>query len=705
MKEITRLYLALLLAEDPASLDALGAAQQPSGQLSIPPRSAAPTALQAAMHAFLAAGASLLATGSDDRCAGMGLAQRVNAHLTTEPRTRKKASARPPPKAALGTTAPLAYCASWLGGRVGGAPATRDDAPDDASAWMASCAGNAPSAVSVVSSVLSASFRGAFLPLWVHAHVHGYRISRLDEPQYNAVHAQSPAHELVAQLDDASTLCAQRAALASPEAPLFSLARACDAMGTGAALAAAFASEAQHPVPPDAPGGGAARAAYDAEAALLRLPAREAAMAFVFARTSALRSQALAYDLGPRTRALQLRALVRRLLADAEVAASLAFDPDAVVAALPKHSTHLYCCTECRRIVNACQDSTGKDATFNEIGLAASMLRVDGSDLADGHMRCAKRSSAALRTAVTLEDAARTLEIESMEPPTRAEDLPRDVRPPTIAELPARDGCNHTSDIAKMRRDIKNCIDQQPRATACGDVPLVCIPVLGRAMRIFGDWYALCALCGALTRVHADARFGAEPCCMRCDYAMLHGKQDGEALVAEAAQFPAAQEREARLRRKCRFCGRAEVPNTGSKFKVLFAPLDSAGGNANVPPPLRTCRCDYLSNHRPKFRIHAAGIRLTPLRAHFALSYCPLHYRPWLLTAHETLPINVILAHISARARPVHGAETGRRDWDTSAPPKPPPAPRSRRAGGKARSVPRPRPRPRPRPKPKSGSE
>jgi hypothetical protein len=224
-------------------------------------------------------------------------------------------------------------------------------------------------------------------------------------------------------------------------------------------------------------------------------------------------------------------------------------------------------------------------------------------------------------------------------------------------------------------------------------------------MRIFGDWYALCALCGALTRVHADARFGAEPCCMRCDYAMLHGKQDGEALVAEAAQFPAAQEREARLRRKCRFCGRAEVPNTGSKFKVLFAPLDSAGGNANVPPPLRTCRCDYLSNHRPKFRIHAAGIRLTPLRAHFALSYCPLHYRPWLLTAHETLPINVILAHISARARPVHGAETGRRDWDTSAPPKPPPAPRSRRAGGKARSVPRPRPRPRPRPKPKSGSE
>jgi len=644
MKEATRLYLALLLAEDPATLDALAAAQQPPGQLSIPPRSAAPTALQAAMHAFLAAGASLL---DDELAPGMSLGERVNAHLTAEPRTRKKASARPAPKAVAGTTAPLAYCASWLGGRAGhGASASAsashagaDDADADAdadasaSAGAGAGAGFAPSAVSTASGVLAAAFRGAYLPLWVHAHVHGHRVARLDEPQYNAVHGRSPAHELVARLDEADTLRAQRAALATPEAPLFSLARACAAMGIGAAAGAAAEAGA---VP-----SGLARAAQAAETALLRLPAREAAMVLVFARTSALRAQALAYDLGPRTRGVQLRALAKRLLVDVDDAD----DVDAVARALPAHATHLYCCTECRRIVNACQDGSGKDVSFNEIGLSASMLRIDGSGLAGGHMRCAKRSSAALRTAVTLEDAARALEVEARPGPTAATPLPRDVRPATIAELPTRDGCAHTSDIAKMRRDMKNCMDQMPRATACGDVPLVRIPVLGRALRVFGDWYALCTLCGALARIHPDARFGAEPCCLRCDHAMLHGKEEARALTAAASKPPTA---------KCRYCGRAEIANTGTKFKVVVAPADAGGRNATVPPPLRT------------------------------VAYCPLHYRPWLHTAHAHLPTNVIFAHIAARARPIMGAGAGAgADPRYGAPDeegRPPPPPRSRKA-------------------------
>ena len=607
MKEVMRLYLALLLAEDPATLDALGAAQQPSGQLSIPPRSTTPTALQAAMHAFLAAGETLLAAPS---LAERPLAERVNAHLTAEPRTRKKAAARPPARAAHGATVALAYCASWLGGRGSHASAASaaGAAPDDADADDGSFA---PTAVSTASSVLASAFRGAFLPLWIHAHWHGHRVSRLDEPQYRAMHGRSPAHELLARLDEATTLRAQRAALATPDAPLLTLARACAVLGI------------RPPPPPEgapAPSasGGGARAANEAEATLLRLPAKEAAAVFVFARTSALRSQALAYDLGPRTRGLQLAALSRRLrlgLGDAPDA------PDAP----PAHATHLYCCTECRRIVNACQDGSGKDATFNEIGLSASMLRVGDEGFDGAHMRCAKRSSAALRTAVSLEESARALEIEARPPPDAGAPLPNDLRPATVAELPARPGCAHTSDIAKMRRDIKNCTDQLPRATACGDVPLVRIPVLGRAIRVFGDWYALCALCGALARIHPDARFGAEPCCMRCDYAMLHGKQE-ERAIAAAIPRPAPV--------RCRFCGRAEVATTGTKFKVVFAPADATARNAGVPPPLRTC------------------------------AYCPQHYRPWLHTAQREIATNVILSHVALRARPIIGAETGKRTVD-----------------------------------------
>ena len=610
VKEIMRLYLSLLLAEDPATLDALAAAQQPAGQLSIPPRSTSPTALQAAMHAFLAAGETLLATPS---LAERSLGARIKANLTVEPRTRKKATARPPPRAVHGATAPLVYCASWLGGRGSHASAASaaGAALDDLDAPEAPFA---PTAVSTVSAVLSAGFRGAFLPFWVHAHNQGFRVSRLDEPQYRALHVRSPAHQLLASLDDATTLRAQRAALATPDAPLLTLARACAVLGIRSSLP----DDGQ---PASIASGGGARAASEAEAALLRLSAKDAAAVLVFARTSALRSQVLAYDLGVRTRELQLVALAKRL--------RLVVDPfgalDAIAAMLPTHATHVFCCTECRRIVNAVQDGSGKDLSFNEIGLSASMLRIDGDGFGGAHMRCAKRSSAALRTAVALEEAARWLEVEMRPAPTAVDPLPRDLRPATIAELPTRQGCGHTSDIAKMRRDIKNCIDQSPRATACGDVPLVRIPILGRAIRLFGDWYVLCTLCGCLAKTSPDARFGSEPCCMRCDFSMLYGKER-EKLILETQPKPPPK--------SCRYCGRAESTGTGAKFRTVFAPADDTEANAQVPPPLRTC------------------------------SYCPLHYRTWLHNAQRELPMNVVLSHISARARPVAGAESGKRSLD-----------------------------------------
>ena len=63
----------------------------------------------------------------------------------------------------------------------------------------------------------------------------------------------------------------------------------------------------------------------------------------------------------------------------------------------------------------------------------------------------------------------------------------------------------------------------------------------------------------------------------------------------------------------------------------MAAPADTGGKNAAVPAPLRKCW------------------------------YCPQHFRGWLVQAHQDLPTNVIFAHISSKARPIMGAEMGKR--------------------------------------------
>ena len=117
---------------------------------------------------------------------------------------------------------------------------------------------------------------------------------------------------------------------------------------------------------------------------------------FAFTRLAVLRASILSYDLGAATRRKQALAVCQRLLLP------LAPDDDpieAVRARLPAHASTLFCCSECKRIVNSVQDGGGKDTAFNELGLSASMLLIDG-EVREGHMRCAKRSSAALRTGV-----------------------------------------------------------------------------------------------------------------------------------------------------------------------------------------------------------------------------------------------------------------------------------------------------------------
>ena len=554
IKEVMRLQLAMLLAEDAATLEALASANLAAGQLSVPPRTVAPTCMQAAMHALAGAGAALAAAPD------LAPSAAINAELTSEPRSRKKTVTRPAPKL-LATTAvgapaptlPLSYCCSWLGGRCG--PAASALCP----------------AVAVVASLLSASFRADYVPFWLHSHQHGMRASRLDLAQYRALHGSSAAHRLCAALPAAAALRAQRVALTVNDASLLTVDDALELLGVPAAVrtaarraavecasrrrsrpAAAAAArdyeddaDADDAVAPVATSSAASRAVQDAEQVVLGLDARSAALLLVFARACALRSQMLAYDLGPTTRARQAEAVCRRLLiAPAEGESH----EQTALTRLPAHCTTLFACSECRRVVNACQNHSGKDVAFNELGLAASMLRVDGA-VCDGHMRCAKRSSAALRTAVALEEAANAAEVETR-PVDPAAATPSDLRPASVVAAlggSAPAGREAASEVAKLRRDIKNCYEQHPSAVACGDVPLVRVPILGRAVRIFDEWHALCAFCGCLARVTPASRFLAEPCCLRCDFAMLHGKAAAQAMQDRLPKPPPPA---------CRYCGR-----------------------------------------------------------------------------------------------------------------------------------------------------
>jgi len=597
VKESIRLHMAAVFTVDCATLHAMRHTRQPTGQLCIPPLALPHPSLAAAMHRMAAAGADMVALRAS-------AASAVPKHLVSEPRSRKKAERRAQRNQ---RSAPegLSYSSSWLGGRL-------------ATAGVA-----ARPAVQVVSGLLSAHYRSIYIPFWLHGNHHGHRASRLDSAQYAALHNLSAAHRMCALLPIEAYQKAERLALENADASLLTVTQACALLN--------IAPQDAESASPGLPCSTASRTVQEAELEVMNLKAADAALLIAFTRVAALRATMLSYDLGEETMRKQARAICQRLLLP------LAPDEDPCVAVrtrLPKHATVLYCCSECRRVVNSVQDSSGKDHPFNELGLSASMLAVDADGCAS-HMRCAKRSSAALRTAVALEASAEQLKLEQFAP-VASPLLPQDLRPATIVATMCkgakRKGAASTStasaasaamrdsssEVAKFRRDLKSCYEQSPQATSCGDVPLVCVPILGRAIRVFGNWYALCSMCGTLARVTPASRFRGEICCLRCDFAMLAGKEAWQEMRNALPKPPAPS---------CRYCGKQEPENgAGMKWRCIEAPADTGGRNASVPPPLRTC------------------------------FYCPTHYRGWLVAAHKTMSTATIFSHLMNKARPLLGA-------------------------------------------------
>jgi hypothetical protein len=257
---------------------------------------------------------------------------------------------------------------------------------------------------------------------------------------------------------------------------------------------------------------------------------------------------------------MQIRALARRLM----IPSATTLSEQEILEQLPPATHKLFLCVECKRVANAVQANVGKVCPFNELGLASAMLRVDG-EVKDGHMRCAKRSSAALRTAITLEcEAAAHMRGDSASSASTA--------------MVVYDASLMNT---KLRRDTKSSFDQTGPAIACGEQPMVMVPLLGKVVRVYGQFYALCSICACVCLVKSDNRFKGEICCLRCDAVMLTRDRAEEA--GKAVSIPTE------AKRVCRFCGKPDTSTLATtKWKCIVSPLDNIGPNASVPPPLRT---------------------------------------------------------------------------------------------------------------------
>ena len=438
------------------------------------------------------------------------------------------------------------------------------------------------SLVSLAGEVWSASFKAHFVAFWLFAQSKQLRISRLDATQHAAIHNLNSATRLAGLLDEPVALRVQRSVLANPSAGILTLSEVAAELG--------LECSSSHLL-----NGGGARCAEDGARLIGECGPVAAARLLSYARAAWLSEQILIVDLGQRAHAMQSSALRRRLGAD----------EGTPLEDLTKHAYSLCLCCECKRAANAiatCESSQ----SFNELGVSACQLAVDAPP-GVVRLHCAKRSSAALRSAISFEEVMKKQRVE-FQPVDRA----------ALTRLTAlRNSKSDTGVASRVRRDSKCAFEQLPRAIACGAHPMVQIPIIGRAIRVFGQWYGLCCLCAAIIEVKVHLhRFSTDLCCLRCDEKLILGKEKFDILETKKV--------DAKI---CRFCGSVDPERSGAKWTRFQAPKDVAGPNANIPAPLRKI---YL---------------------------CPAHFRPWVAAAVRVLETRVILSHIAHNARPLFGGD------------------------------------------------
>lgn len=585
LREVVRLHLSAMLMENPPLMDALQRYKHPAGQLQMPQRGLPPAHFVKAMQLLLTCGRRQFSGHETAPCESLALSLQTGLQSSTHTSFRTHARRD---RTSLPMPSTLAYEQNWLCGRSSIAPK-----------------GTLRTTACVMGGLLDACFRSTFVPLWVHAHSHSNRASRLDKAQLCTMHEWSESFKFCKSIHRSVFRSMLKLVLETNDADLLSPNESLTLMGIDETrvktrAAGLVATELDVvPCPTES------RATQRAEQLFLSLTAQEASMVYAFARFSALRAQLVVYDLGARTAQQQARALCARLRVVPDRSANETH-MSVLQSRVPKHATYIFVCASCRRIANAVQDSKCKNAPFNELGLSASMLQLEKPP-ASSSMRCAKRSSASLRNSAELASVAEHARVDDLEP--CAHDLD-----PTVAD--ATSSKRGLSDAAKLRRDVKHSIAQS--GSSCGCAPLVEINALGRVVQIFDRTLSICAMCGSLCDVLPLARYGAEIFCGRCDHELLHGKERHQSL---SVRLPKRREV------SCRFCGKIMPKNGSERWKTVAAPIDSGGTNATIPPPLRKA------------------------------TYCPVHFKPWLVAAHLSISTREIFSHLLVKARPLFGAE------------------------------------------------
>ena len=494
VKESLRRRIAAIMHASPAEHAALSMLQHPVRHLLTPPCALPSVGQQAAMKAFVHAGEALTRLKSVDSTESVALVINDSFKL------RSEAHEGPP------------FDTSWLGkGTISVGPRIQ--------------------LVSMASSAWSLAFRANFLPFWTFCMSHGIRATRLDAVQHESVHSLNSATRLCALLTEDRALHAQRVALRTPSAALLNVREAASLLGVGGTRTTTAARAVS------------ARPTCVTEATeLLRVEgggtAEGAALLLAFARVASVTENVLTFALGEDVARRQARALLRRFL---HPLASTLADEDVVrlaSAELPKHAAHAHVCCECRRLATAhvgTESARTSEHPFNEIGVAATMMCRDTAS-ACTELRCAKRSSAALRSTLASEAEMKQKTPERLEYDAES----------VVKVLTERNGAAAGAS-ARIRRDAKSALEQTSVVVPCGTRPMLVLPLIGRAVRIFNEWVALCALCGGAMVVRPHHRYGGDIVCMRCDPGMLYSREEVSAAAVAV---------ERRQRKICRFCGK-----------------------------------------------------------------------------------------------------------------------------------------------------
>jgi hypothetical protein len=317
-------------------------------------------------------------------------------------------------------------------------------------------------------------------------------------------------------------------------------------------------------------------------------------------------------------------------------------------------------CCECRRVCNSAprvDKQLCEGGEFCETGIAkVIVLRApDGAR----ELFCSQRSSAALKSAIAAQRQAQERRVdedmldvaeeqvwaleqaEQQQQQEQEQDAPspqaaRDADADADASAQSVLHMAHDGYVAsRMRRDCHRAVEQRQTSRICGEEPLLVASLLGRAVRIFGRWHALCSVCGNFVKVDYRHCVSADVCCLVCS--VPKGCAPVAPPLADAPDAPATAGGN-----KCRFCD-AREPMRGNSFAQYHSPHDQSGDNASLDPSVRSTR------------------------------WCTRHDRRWLRRSLLTMPTPLIIAHIISQTAP--GLETLKEAQEANLLPLAPPPP------------------------------